>query len=98
MIKFESYSKQLMWLVAFLLTAFVAGCGSGGGQDPILGIGGAGVGAAPGAGGGGGAPGTCAAGNLPLGTAANFAVLAGTAFTLATPFRRRSPVISARRR
>ena len=40
--RFESYSKRLMWCTAFLLTAFVAGCGGGGGgQDPILGSGGA---------------------------------------------------------
>ena len=44
MSKFESYSKFQTWFVALLLTAFMAGCGSGGGQDPILGTGGAGTG------------------------------------------------------
>jgi len=40
--RFESVTKPLMWLMALLLTALVAGCG-GGSQDPILGGGGAGV-------------------------------------------------------
>ncbi|MEO8145532.1 MAG: Ig-like domain-containing protein, partial [Betaproteobacteria bacterium] len=48
--RFKSYSKRPVWLMAFLLTAFVAGCGGGGGQDPILGAGGlAAGGAIPGA-------------------------------------------------
>jgi hypothetical protein len=38
MYRFESYSKPRMSFLAFLLTAFVAGCGSGSGApDPILG-------------------------------------------------------------
>lgn len=38
--KFENYSKFQTWLVALLLSAFVAGCGGGGdGRDPILGVG-----------------------------------------------------------
>lgn len=40
--RFESVTKPLMWFMALLLTALVAGCG-GGSQDPILGGGGAGV-------------------------------------------------------
>ena len=35
--KFESYSGFLQWFMALLLVAFVAGCGGGGGKDPILG-------------------------------------------------------------
>lgn len=38
--KFESVTKSLMWFMALLLAAFVAGCGGAGGQDPILGTGG----------------------------------------------------------
>ena len=39
--RFESYSKRLFWAIPVLVTALVAGCGSGGGsgQDPILGTG-----------------------------------------------------------
>ena len=45
--RFESVTKPLMWFMALLLAAFVAGCG---GQDPILGGGGvAGIPGAPGA-------------------------------------------------
>ena len=36
--KFERYSKHLLWSIPVLLTALVAGCGSGS-QDPILGTG-----------------------------------------------------------
>lgn len=41
--RFEGVTKPLMWFMALLLTAFVAGCGggSGGGRDAILGGGGA---------------------------------------------------------
>lgn len=34
----QRYAKPLMWFSALLMTAFVAGCGGGGGQDPILGL------------------------------------------------------------
>ena len=88
--RFESHSKRLLCFFAFVLTAFLAGCGGGGGRDPILGIPGSGTASpgvvpVPGAGGGVGVPGTCAAGNLPLGTAASFGVLAGTALTITNP-------------
>ena len=52
--KFESNSKRLIWFIAFLLTAFVAGCGGGGdgGTAPTAagrgtGVGGLGRGPAP---------------------------------------------------
>ncbi|HVR82652.1 MAG TPA: Ig-like domain-containing protein [Luteimonas sp.] len=35
--KFERYSRGLTWSMALLLSALVAGCGGGGGRDPILG-------------------------------------------------------------
>lgn len=35
----QRYAKPLMWFSALLMTAFVAGCGGGGGKDPILGLG-----------------------------------------------------------
>jgi hypothetical protein len=38
--KFESHSRLLTWFMALLLSALAAGCGGGGGRDPILGIGG----------------------------------------------------------
>jgi Ice-binding-like len=37
--KIESYSKVLTWFMALLLVALAAGCGGGGGRDPILGSG-----------------------------------------------------------
>jgi hypothetical protein len=41
MSKSYSYSRFLTWFMAFMLTAFAAGCGGGGGgKDPILGGGG----------------------------------------------------------
>jgi hypothetical protein len=43
--RFDSSTTPLMWFAALLLTAVVAGCG---GQDPILGTGGAGVSNLPG--------------------------------------------------
>jgi len=46
--KFKSVTQPLMWCMALLLVAFLAGCG-GGGMDPILGTGGGGAGAIPGA-------------------------------------------------
>lgn len=36
--RFESVTKPLKWFMALLLAALVAGCGGGGGQDPILGV------------------------------------------------------------
>jgi hypothetical protein len=84
--KFKSNSGHLQFLTASLMVAAVAGCGGGGGQDPILGVG-AGTGVVtttPGAilpvasCSGAGTP-------LPLATANNFAVLAGTALTLTNP-------------
>ena len=44
--RFENVTKPLMWFMALLLTALVAGCG-GGSQDPILGGGGIGGGVVP---------------------------------------------------
>jgi hypothetical protein len=78
--KMESCSKLLMWFTALLLCAFVAGCGS---RDEILGN--AAAPGGPASGGGGPGAGTCAAGNLPLGSAASFGVLAGTALTITNP-------------
>lgn len=37
--KFTGHSKTLSWSVAVLLTALAAGCGGGGGRDPVLGAG-----------------------------------------------------------
>ena len=45
----ESWSARAVLFAAFLLSALLAGCGSGGGQDPILGIGNIAVVLAPGA-------------------------------------------------
>lgn len=61
------------WFMAAVLAALLAGCGS---RDEIFGT--SGTGGGPGAG-------SCAAGNLPLGSAASFGVLAGTALTNANP-------------
>ncbi|MHB1591194.1 MAG: ice-binding family protein [Sulfuricella sp.] len=36
--RFESVTKPLMWFMALLLVALAAGCGGGGGRDPILGV------------------------------------------------------------
>ena len=50
--KFESFSGRsrfLTWFMALMLTAFAAGCGGGGGGDPVLGISGT-PGGAPAAG------------------------------------------------
>ncbi len=44
---FKKNTRRLMLSAAFLITAFAAGCGGGGGADPILGIGGLGVTFAP---------------------------------------------------
>ena len=61
------------WFMAAVIAALLAGCGS---RDEIFGV----------AGGGGGlGAGSCAAGNLPLGSAASFGVLAGTALTITNP-------------
>lgn len=70
--KYTGGSKARTWFMAAVLTAFTAGCGSG---DEIFGT----------AGGGGTGAGTCAAGNLPLASAASFGVLAGTALTITNP-------------
>lgn len=77
--EFQNKSRHLPYLMAFLVSAFVAGCGSGGGQDPILGVG-AGVVTAPGAGTALPAA-TCGTAGTPvdMGAAANFAVLVGPA-------------------
>jgi hypothetical protein len=40
MSKFETYSRFLVWFMALLLGAMAAGCGGGGGRDPVLGTGG----------------------------------------------------------
>ena len=61
--------------MAAVLVAFTAGCGS---RDEIFGTAGAGTGGGPGAG-------SCASGNLPLGSAASFGVLGGTALTITNP-------------
>lgn len=60
----ESVTRPLMWFMALLLAAFVAGCG-GGGQDPILGTG-ATIAAGPGSG----------SGLSNMGTAAPFGISA----------------------
>jgi hypothetical protein len=58
--------KPLMWFMALLLAAFVAGCGGGGGGSP-LGLGGTAAG------------GVCTGSAcVPLGTARNYAILAKT--------------------
>lgn len=44
----QPVAQPLRWFMTLLLAAFVAGCGGGGGQDPILGGSGAGVGASVG--------------------------------------------------
>lgn len=75
--KYGSGSKAWTWFSAAVLAAFMAGCGG----DEIFGT----TGGAAGGGGGGPGAGTCAAGNLPLGSAASFGVLAGTALTITNP-------------
>lgn len=72
--RFGSLCKPLMWFMALLLAAFVAGCGDGGGG------GGGGGGWRAGARAGAGPTGSaCAgAGCVSLGTAANYAILAKT--------------------
>src|ERR1035437_3968605 len=37
MSRFERVTKPLTWFTALLLVALAAGCGGGGGRDPILG-------------------------------------------------------------
>lgn len=79
--KFNNISRRLPCLVALLMAAVVAGCGSGGGQDPILGVG-ATVVTAPTPPGGSTLPAaTCGGAGTPvdMGAAANFAVLVGPA-------------------
>jgi len=70
-----------MWFMASLVAGAMAGCGSGGDDGKIFGTG---VGNSGGVG-GALAAGTCASGSLPLASAANFGVLAGTALTLTNP-------------
>jgi len=72
--KFGIYSRSMMWSMALLLTAFVAGCGSGGGG---------GAPAAGGAGGGAGNPGPAGA-SPSLGRSASYGIFAasGAAVTL----------------
>ncbi|MBE0625254.1 MAG: Ig-like domain-containing protein [Burkholderiales bacterium] len=36
--RFDSYSRFLSWFMALMLGALLAGCGGGGGGDPVLGI------------------------------------------------------------
>ena len=43
----ERNTRRLLWSAALLMTALAAGCGGGGGAEPILGIGGLGVTFAP---------------------------------------------------
>jgi hypothetical protein len=59
-------------IMAAVLVAFTAGCGS---RDEIFGISGA----------GGLGAGSCTVGNLPLASAAGFGVLGGTALTITNP-------------
>ena len=75
--KHGSGSKAWMGCTAALLAAFMAGCGGG---DEIFGTSGGSGGAL-----GGSAAGSCASGNLPLGSAAGFGVLGGTALTITNP-------------
>ena len=65
--------KAATMFMAAVLVALTAGCGS---RDEIFGVSGAG---------GGLGAGSCAAGNLPLGSAASFGVLGGTALTITNP-------------
>jgi hypothetical protein len=81
--KYGSASKAGMWFMASLVAGFIAGCGGGGDDGKIFGTG-AGVGASNAPGPGAGA-GSCASGALPLGSAASFGVLAGTALTITNP-------------
>jgi hypothetical protein len=78
-------SNAWMWITAAVVAGVMAGCGSGGDDGKIFGegagAGGAGVSLAT----GGAAPGSCAVGNLPLGSATGFGVLAGTALTITNP-------------
>jgi len=73
--KFGNLSKSRMWLMASLLAAFVAGCGGGGGGGGGSPVADAGAGAAPAS---IGAVCTGTADCVPLGTAANYAILAKT--------------------
>lgn len=68
-----SESKTRACVVAAVCAAVLAGCGS---RDEVFGTSGAG---------GSLGAGSCAAGNLPLGSAASFGVLAGTALTITNP-------------
>lgn len=69
--RFGSFFKPLMWFMALLLAAVVAGCGDGGGGSPITfgggvgGVGGAGVGPSP----------------VTMGTAGTFVILTKSGIT-----------------
>lgn len=76
--KINGKSRRLPYLMSLLVASLAAGCGGGGGQDPILGVGAAVATATPGA----ILPGaTCAVAGTPvdMGASANFGVLAGDA-------------------
>ena len=77
--RFERFSGYRGFAALLVAVAFLAGCGS---EDEVLGGRG---GSGGGVGGGPGAVASCAVGNLPLGTAATYAVLAGTALTVTNP-------------
>lgn len=75
--KFNNNSRYLPRSMALLMVALAAGCGGGGGQDPILGVG-AGIVASPAS---ALLPATCGVAGTPvdMGAAANFGVLVGPA-------------------
>jgi Ice-binding-like len=74
-IRFGILVQPLIWFTALLLTAFIAGCGSGGGSE-------SGSSPAPSEAGA-----VCSSGAacVPLGTAGHFAILSVTALTNVTP-------------
>jgi len=74
--KYETGFKQRTWLMAAVLAAVMGGCGG----DEIFGTAGGGGALGPGSG-----AGSCASGALPLGSAASFGVLAGSALSVTNP-------------